>query len=35
VKVCGTVFHIGRPLLFYEVRGDALLDFSATKKNAR
>jgi PAS domain S-box-containing protein len=24
----GTVFHIGRPLLFYEVRGDALLDFS-------
>jgi len=24
----GTVFQIGRPLLFYEVRGDALLDFS-------
>src|SRR5687767_4268573 len=24
----GTVFHIGRPLLFFEVRGDALLDFS-------
>ena len=24
----GTVFHIGRPLLFYEVRGDALLDFA-------
>lgn len=24
----GTVFHIGRPLLFYEVRGDALIDFS-------
>ncbi|HET8774748.1 MAG TPA: ATP-binding protein [Thermoanaerobaculia bacterium] len=24
----GTVFHIGRPLLFYEVRGDALLDYS-------
>jgi PAS domain S-box-containing protein len=23
----GTVFHIGRPLLFYEVRGDALLDY--------
>jgi len=26
--LAGTVFHIGRPLLFYEVRGDALLDFS-------
>lgn len=24
----GTVFHIGRPLLFYEVRGDSLLDFA-------
>jgi PAS domain S-box-containing protein len=24
----GTVFHIGRPLLFYEVRGDSLLDYS-------
>ncbi len=24
----GTVFNIGRPLLFYEVRGDALQDFS-------
>ncbi|HEV7239590.1 MAG TPA: ATP-binding protein [Thermoanaerobaculia bacterium] len=24
----GTVFHIGRPLLFYEVRGEALLGFS-------
>ena len=24
----GTVFHIGRPLLFFEVRGDALLDYS-------
>ncbi|HEX8408614.1 MAG TPA: ATP-binding protein [Thermoanaerobaculia bacterium] len=24
----GAVFHIGRPLLFYEVRGDALLDFA-------
>jgi len=24
----GTVFQIGRPLLFYEVRGDALLDFA-------
>jgi PAS domain S-box-containing protein len=24
----GTVFHIGRPLLFYEVRGDALLDYA-------
>ncbi|HEV7766125.1 MAG TPA: ATP-binding protein [Thermoanaerobaculia bacterium] len=24
----GTVFQIGRPLLFYEVRADALLDFS-------
>jgi two-component system phosphate regulon sensor histidine kinase PhoR len=24
----GTVFQIGRPLLFYEVRGDALIDFS-------
>ena len=24
----GTVFHIGRPLLFYEVRGDALIDFA-------
>jgi PAS domain S-box-containing protein len=24
----GTVFHIGRPLLFFEVRGDALLDFA-------
>jgi PAS domain S-box-containing protein len=26
--LAGTVFQIGRPLLFYEVRGDALLDFS-------
>lgn len=24
----GTVFHIGRPLLFYEVRGDSLHDFA-------
>jgi PAS domain S-box-containing protein len=24
----GTVFHIGRPLLFYEVRSDSLLDFA-------
>lgn len=24
----GTVFQIGRPLLFYEVRGDALLDYA-------
>ncbi|HYI11521.1 MAG TPA: ATP-binding protein [Thermoanaerobaculia bacterium] len=24
----GTVFQIGRPLLFYEVRGDALVDFA-------
>jgi PAS domain S-box-containing protein len=24
----GTVFHIGRSLLFYEVRGDALLDYA-------
>lgn len=24
----GTVFHIGRPLLFYEVRGNSLLDFA-------
>jgi len=24
----GTVFHIGRSLLFYEVRGDSLLDYS-------
>src|SRR5687767_4826683 len=24
----GTVFHIGRPLLFFEVRGDALLDYA-------
>jgi PAS domain S-box-containing protein len=24
----GTVFHIGRPLLFYEVRGSALLDYA-------
>ncbi|MBV9476001.1 MAG: PAS domain-containing protein [Acidobacteria bacterium] len=24
----GTVFQIGRPLLFFEVRGDALLDFA-------
>jgi len=24
----GTVFHIGRPLLFYEVRGNSLLDYS-------
>ena len=24
----GTVFHIGRPLLFYEVRGDALFDYA-------
>ena len=28
----GTVFHIGRPLLFYEVRGDALLDFARTEQ---
>jgi PAS domain S-box-containing protein len=28
----GTVFHIGRPLLFYEVRGDALLDFARNEK---
>ena len=26
--LAGTVFQIGRPLLFYEVRGDALLDFA-------
>jgi PAS domain S-box-containing protein len=26
--LAGTVFQIGRPLLFYEVRGDALLDYS-------
>jgi PAS domain S-box-containing protein len=26
--LAGTVFHIGRPLLFYEVRGDAMLDFA-------
>ncbi|HYK02345.1 MAG TPA: ATP-binding protein [Thermoanaerobaculia bacterium] len=26
--LAGTVFQIGRPLLFYEVRGDSLLDFS-------
>ncbi|HET8796810.1 MAG TPA: ATP-binding protein, partial [Thermoanaerobaculia bacterium] len=37
----GTVFHIGKPLLFYEVRGDALLDFArdaeerAVKANLR
>lgn len=24
----GTVFHIGKPLLFYEVRGESLLDFA-------
>jgi len=24
----GTVYHIGRPLLFYEVRGDALIDYA-------
>jgi PAS domain S-box-containing protein len=24
----GTVFQIGRPLLFYEIRGDAVLDFA-------
>lgn len=24
----GTVFHIGRPLLFFEVRGDALIDYA-------
>jgi PAS domain S-box-containing protein len=28
----GTVFQIGRPLLFYEVRGDALLDFSRDQR---
>ncbi|HEX7705044.1 MAG TPA: ATP-binding protein [Thermoanaerobaculia bacterium] len=26
--LAGTVFQIGQPLLFYEVRGDALLDFA-------
>ncbi|MDQ3282881.1 MAG: PAS domain-containing protein, partial [Acidobacteriota bacterium] len=26
--LAGTVFQIGRPLLFYEVRGEALLDFA-------
>lgn len=26
--LAGTVFHIGRPLLFYEVRGDALIDYA-------
>jgi two-component system, OmpR family, phosphate regulon sensor histidine kinase PhoR len=26
--LAGTVFQIGKPLLFYEVRGDALLDFA-------
>jgi two-component system phosphate regulon sensor histidine kinase PhoR len=26
--LAGTVFQIGRPLLFFEVRGDALLDFA-------
>ncbi|MGZ5432576.1 MAG: ATP-binding protein [Thermoanaerobaculia bacterium] len=31
----GTVFHIGRPLLFYEVRGDALLDFSRDEEERR
>jgi len=26
--LAGAVFHIGRPLLFYEVRGDAVLDYA-------
>jgi PAS domain S-box-containing protein len=26
--LAGTVFQIGRPLLFYEIRGDAVLDFA-------
>ena len=28
----GTVFQIGRPLLFFEVRGDALLDFARDER---
>lgn len=31
----GTVFHIGRPLLFFEVRGDALLDFSRDEEERK
>ena len=30
--LAGTVFHIGRPLLFYEVRADSLIDFSRDEK---
>jgi PAS domain S-box-containing protein len=31
----GTVFHIGRPLLFYEVRGESLLDFARDEEERR
>jgi PAS domain S-box-containing protein len=31
----GTVFQIGRPLLFYEIRGDALLDFARDEEERR
>ena len=31
----GTVFHIGRPLLFFEVRGDALLDYARDEEERR
>ena len=33
--LAGTVFHIGRPLLFYEVRGDAVIDFSRDDEEKR
>ncbi|HEX7150571.1 MAG TPA: ATP-binding protein [Thermoanaerobaculia bacterium] len=31
----GTVFQIGRPLLFYEIRGDSLLDFARDEEERR
>ena len=33
--LAGTVFQIGRPLLFYEIRGNAVLDFARTEQEKR
>jgi PAS domain S-box-containing protein len=33
--LAGTVFQIGRPLLFYEIRGDAVVDYARTSEEKR
>ena len=33
--LAGTVFQIGRPLLFYEIRGDALIDYGRDEEEKR